>query len=166
MEAKKTSLLSSSDNMVKSPNNNSITKSNSHFMPTNRTDSTQVTTFPSSPICTHHEPRLTESPQLVCSDDKLEGFGGSIKPLSPTSVPATNPLSIQNRAMTAPTSYITKRIVENQTILIWQAYDEWRQKFPRSIEDTEEDESGDQILWHKSEGADKTYASQIPSRID
>lgn len=56
-----------------------------------------------------------------------------------------NPLSIQSlQPLSESSSLMIKRIVENQNLLIWQAYDDWRQKFPRlppSDESTENDET-------------------------
>lgn len=44
----------------------------------------------------------------------------------------TNPLSIQRcPPLSASSSNLVKRIVETQNLLIWQAYDDWIQKFPR-----------------------------------
>lgn len=45
---------------------------------------------------------------------------------------------VQDSRSTNQSSTMVKQIVERQNHLIWQAYDAWRRKFPRPLDETEE----------------------------
>lgn len=91
---------------------------------------------------------VTPSPEsLDRSDEKINMEEPIISTgrESGLAIDSKNPLSIQSlRPLSESSSLMIKRIVENQNLLIWQAYDDWRQKFPRlppSDESTENDET-------------------------
>lgn len=97
------------------------------------------------------EPRAEE---VINLSEKSILQGNNLTP-GEASDTTTNPLSIQNcRSLSKSSENMVKRIVEDQTILIWQAYDAWRQKFPRSHED-ESDEQIDETTTHDEDVDDE-----------
>ncbi|KAA1081037.1 hypothetical protein PGT21_028103 [Puccinia graminis f. sp. tritici] len=79
----------------------------------------------------------TSKGKLSMSTNTISGAQAAQMISSETS----NPLSIQPRPpLSASSSNLVKRIVENQNLLIWQAYDDWRQKFPRLQFDDKDEE--------------------------
>ncbi|POW03059.1 hypothetical protein PSHT_11836 [Puccinia striiformis] len=100
-------------------------------------------------------PIVATSPNIEASDDKLnmEIDISTVKSIQMITS-EKNPLTTETfRPLSTASADMIKRIVDNQNLLIWQAYDDWRQKFPRLelVEDEEiqepslESESQDEL---------------------
>ncbi|OAV99009.1 hypothetical protein PTTG_02444 [Puccinia triticina 1-1 BBBD Race 1] len=118
-------------------------------------ETTEDVTFqPSHPVSLDRAPSIT--PSIKRKDEKLNmSTNDSSAQAAQIIASETNPLSIQScPPLSVSSSNMIKRIVENQNLLIWQAYDDWRQKFPRlqpeedeDVEETElESETEDELL--------------------
>jgi len=86
---------------------------------------------------------MTSSPKQEGRTEDLDmgpiiSTGGDAKILATSEKNGTikNPAqhSLQNsnvKPLSTASSLMIQRIVQNESLLIWQAYDDWRQKFPR-----------------------------------